>query len=122
MAYTPPPRPACSAEHSPGNGGYDGSSIEAEGVPGNKMESPGYLGSMAGEDGNHEIGPQQANAAAHGRPPVGLIPDNMQSAPAVGPHGAIDGPDPYSLTDFPHKGAPERTWNAGGGAGTNIEE
>ncbi len=111
--YRPGDKPACTQEYWPGQGGFDGSGIEGEGAAGNKGEAGSPLGSMASDEGQWNTAAQAANAAAHGRPAVTADPDVTQ-VPAVGPHGGIDGPDPSSLTSFPHAGPPARTTSVGG--------
>lgn len=110
--YTPANKPACTQEYWPGNGGSEASSFEPDGAAGNKMDAGSPLGSMASEEGQYNTAAQAANAAAHGRPAVTADPEVTQ-VPAVGPHGGIDGPDPYSLTDYPHAGPPARTTGVG---------
>jgi len=85
--------------HYPHQGGFTAAECESDGSPGEKMSTPGSLASMSGEDGNHDIGPIAAHAAAHGFPAVKKDPDNISGSietdePTKG-EGSTPGPVNY---------------------------
>lgn len=83
--------PECITKYHPTSGGYAGGAIEGEGAVGEKEPMPSGMGSMASDDGYHDIAAHTAFNAQHGWP-----------APAKDPDNATGSIDDYS--DNPTKG------------------
>lgn len=107
----------CAMETNPHQGGYDGSSIESEGEPNKVVDSGGgYMEGGASDDGQDNTAPLASFAASHGMPAVQAYPEGV--TPMVDTSNVNGAGEASSaIAEYPHRGAPARTTQVGGGTG-----